>query len=358
MGDRIALVSGEGCASYLNRIAQGVHTASTTVKGTSVVGIRRLGSGRPVVNVLGRNYLTDRRNTYYKPDGAGSIDCIDERTRTAIRESGASMIVGCGDEHFLQGLFELRNEGFKVSGIPVSIYNSISSTMFTLGYPTAAELLVNRIQDEVFREGKGSWVKVLGISTRKSDWLTYAAAAEHGDLIISGDADTDIGKIIHNTRKVTSERHRCVIVVGSGAYVNGLIGVSKNSYDRFGRPMLRGSDIAAALSHQLDRAGISNSAYYFDDNSLKHGQHSASEGKFAAGLGFIAASGMLHEGKDEGIMTMQVAESGLDGQTGSFALILQPRLTTIDGFVDAESMMVTAAGTEYWEKMKKVESLL
>ena len=301
---RIGVLTGGGDAPGLNAAIRAV-TRTAEREGWEVLGFRNGWRGPltgdcrtldrdAVMGILpiGGTILGTSRTNPYKQDGG------PERVIHNLQNLGVDAIIPIGGEDTLGVALRLSRQGVKVVGVPKTIDNDILGTDYTIGFDTAAGVVMDAL-DRLHPTAEAHHrVMVVEVMGRSVGWVaTLGGLAGGADLILTPEVELSLEEIAHHLRRRHGEGQRkfSVIVVAEGAKPKDLKAsvVQEEKLDEFGHPRLGG--IGQVLAQQLEELTGYETRVTVLGHLQRGGSPSAFDRVLATRLG-VGAVGLVKEG--------------------------------------------------------------
>ncbi len=235
---RIAITTGGGDAPGLNAVIRAV-VLSATQRGWRCYGIRRgflgLMEGDGVVplgpeEVRGITHLggtilgtTNRGNPFRwvhrLPDGTvEEVDRSDELVG-AFRASGFDALVSLGGDGSLGIAHDLWRKGLPTVGVPKTIDNDVSGTLFSFGFDTAVATATEAIDKLHSTAESHERVMVVELMGRDAGWIAlHSGIAATADVILIPEIPFDLDRVCAKIReREVRGRMFSIVVVAEGA---------------------------------------------------------------------------------------------------------------------------------------------
>jgi 6-phosphofructokinase 1 len=235
---RIAITTGGGDAPGLNAVIRAV-VLSATQRGWRCFGIRRgflgLMEGDGVVplgpeEVRGITHLggtilgtTNRGNPFRwahrLPDGTvEEVDRSDELVG-AFRASGFDALVSLGGDGSLGIAYDLFQKGLPTVGVPKTIDNDVSGTLFSFGFDTAVATATEAIDKLHSTAESHERVMVVELMGRDAGWIAlHSGIAATADVILIPEIPFDLDRVCAKIREREARGRRfSIVVVAEGA---------------------------------------------------------------------------------------------------------------------------------------------
>lgn len=235
---RIAITTGGGDAPGLNAVIRAV-VLSATQRGWRCFGIRRgflgLMEGDGVVplgpqEVRGITHLggtilgtTNRGNPFrwahQRPDGTlEEVDRSDELV-AAFRASGFDALVSLGGDGSLGIAYDLFRKGLPTVGVPKTIDNDVSGTLFSFGFDTAVATATEAIDKLHSTAESHERVMVVELMGRDAGWIAlHSGIAATADVILIPEIPFDLDRVCAKILEREARGRRfSIVVVAEGA---------------------------------------------------------------------------------------------------------------------------------------------
>ncbi|MBI5149025.1 6-phosphofructokinase [Candidatus Pacearchaeota archaeon] len=281
-------------------------------------------------------------------------------------------IIGmCGDDHLKQ-LYALQTEeGIPVIGWPKTMDNDLSSTYFTLGYPTAAMNAAKSI-----RQGfDGAWtnnrIHIVTMFGRDTDWVVAAAGAwGQADLTIGGEGkEYDIKEIyeraLESIEKNKKEYGRkfAVLAVGEGASIKGIESHVGDIKDIHGNPKLIPEKLALEIQKGFQNIDekASTSIDTLTYNEFRNCSPTALDREIARKAGERCVDEILL-GLPGNCVVIANDDKDIRLKIAPLPEVYKKRKLALEGFMDYENMQPTKSFINYYtpifEEPLKKEKIL
>lgn len=239
---RIAISTGGGDAPGLNAVIRAA-VLSALGRGWDVLGIKRgfgglLGEDECVpltresvrgIAHLGGTILrtTNRGNPFQYPvrQADGSVVPVDrsdeliERARS-LQIDALITIGGDGSLAIAQRLFQ---KGMRIVGVPKTIDNDVSGTVYTFGFDTAVSTAIDAIDKLHTTAESHDRVLVMEVMGRHAGFIAlHAGLAATADVILIPEIPYDINLVCEKIRaRDRMGRHFSIVVIAEGAHPIG-----------------------------------------------------------------------------------------------------------------------------------------
>jgi ATP-dependent phosphofructokinase / diphosphate-dependent phosphofructokinase len=239
---RIAISTGGGDAPGLNAVIRAA-VLSAVGRGWDVLGIKRgfgglLGEDECVpltresvrgIAHLGGTILrtTNRGNPFQYPvrQADGSFAPVDRSDELIARAQSLEIdalitIGGDGTLAIAQRLFE---KGLRIVGVPKTIDNDVSGTVYTFGFDTAVSTAIDAIDKLHTTAESHDRVLVMEVMGRHSGFIAlHAGLAATADVILIPEIAYDINVVCEKIMaRDRAGRHFSIVVVAEGAHQIG-----------------------------------------------------------------------------------------------------------------------------------------
>lgn len=235
---RIAISTGGGDAPGLNAVIRAA-TLSALGRGWSVLGIKRgyyglLGEDEVIpmtaetvrgIGHLGGTILrtTNRGNPFSFPvrqkDGSWKeVDRSDELIENA-RNLGIQAIISIGGDGSLAIAQRLVEKGMRIVGVPKTIDNDVSGTVYTFGFDTAVQTAIEAIDKLHTTAESHDRVLVLEVMGRDAGFIAlHSGIAGTADVILVPEIPWKLDDVAEAVmERDRSGRKFAIIVVAEGA---------------------------------------------------------------------------------------------------------------------------------------------
>lgn len=235
---RIAISTGGGDAPGLNAVIRAA-TLSALGRGWSVLGIKRgyyglLGEDEVIpmtaetvrgIGHLGGTILrtTNRGNPFSFPvrqkDGSWKeVDRSDELIENA-RNLGIQAIISIGGDGSLAIAQRLVEKGMRIVGVPKTIDNDVSGTVYTFGFDTAVQTAIEAIDKLHTTAESHDRVLVLEVMGRDAGFIAlHSGIAGTADVILVPEIPWKLDHVAEAVmERDRSGRKFAIIVVAEGA---------------------------------------------------------------------------------------------------------------------------------------------
>lgn len=251
--ERVAILTGGGDCPGLNPAIRAIVRRGSQL-GYEVVGFRKGWKGAirnetvPVpldgiddLLIKGGTIIgTSRTNPLKEKDGIAAV-------RASLKASSVSALIAIGGEDTLGAGSKLVAEGLPIVGLPKTIDNDLDVTQFTLGFPTAVEIVSEALDRLRTTAESHERIMVCEIMGRHAGWLTALGGIAGGaDVVIVPEHPmklTEVCDIIESCRK--RGKKYAIIAVAEGAEIidekgNKVSIQSDKPVDSFGHVQLGG----------------------------------------------------------------------------------------------------------------------
>jgi len=272
---RLGILTSGGDCPGLNAVLRSVVKTSTR-HGYEVIGFLRGFEGL----VAPVSYMTlDYKNTEHILNQGGTIlgstnrgrftaktgienrkaidyDLLDEAARTChqLQIEGLICVGGDGSLSIAQQLFE---RGVPVVGVPKTIDNDLSATMFTFGFDSAVDCVTDALDRLHTTAESHDRVIVLEVMGRHAGWIAlYAGISGGGDVILIPEIPWNFDNICRTiTERDRRGKRFTLVVVAEGAQLPDGQFVTQDaaSVDRQVRLGGLGSVVAQEIERRLSR---------------------------------------------------------------------------------------------------------
>lgn len=191
---------------------------------------------------------TSRTNPYKESEGP-------QKVKQSLAANGMEALIAIGGEDTVGVASKLFNEGVPVVGLPKTIDNDLDVTQFTLGFPTAVEIVTeafDRIRTTAESHDRIMVVEIMG---RHAGWLAaYGGIAGGADVTIVPEFPMKLQEVVDVIERVRSRGRKYVLIaISEGAQIIDDDGRTVDSQsaapvDSFGHVQLGGiGDIVAKM---------------------------------------------------------------------------------------------------------------
>jgi ATP-dependent phosphofructokinase / diphosphate-dependent phosphofructokinase len=253
MAKRVGVLTGGGDCPGLNPAIRGIIQKAKR-SDWSVVGIRKGWKGMLTGQTIdipdailddlllrgGTILGSSRTNPYKEADGLASV----KKTFSSLK---LDALIAIGGEDTVGVASKLYNEGLPIVGLPKTIDNDLEVTDFTLGFPTAVQIVsdaLDRIRTTAESHERVLIVEIMG---RHAGWLAaYGGLAGGADLILTPEFPTKIQEVIDTLTRVRKKgKNFALVAIAEGAVLLGEDGKeiteqSAEAVDSFGHTQLGG----------------------------------------------------------------------------------------------------------------------
>jgi 6-phosphofructokinase 1 len=235
---RIAITTGGGDAPGLNAVIRAV-VLSATNRGWRCFGIRRgffgLLEGDGIMplgpeEVRGITHLggtilgtTNRGNPFRWPRTAadGTVEEVDRSDElvAAFHASGFDALVSLGGDGSLGIAHDLWQKGVPAVGVPKTIDNDVSGTLFSFGFDTAVATATDAIDKLHSTAESHERVMVVELMGRDAGWIAlHSGIAATADVILIPEIPFDLARVCDKIREREARGRRfSIVVVAEGA---------------------------------------------------------------------------------------------------------------------------------------------
>ena len=255
---RIGILTGGGDCPGLNATIRAIVKKGIKVYGDKMFGIRNGWAGLinneiepiPMSSVSGILHRggtmlgTSRTNPHRLEDGV-------KKVKATIKKNKLDFIIAIGGEDTLGVAAKMSKDNVKIIGVPKTIDNDLTGTIYTFGFDTAVSIITEAIDRLHTTAEAHQRVMVLEVMGRHAGWLAVTGGIAGGaDLILVPEEPYDIEEVCtslqkrHNSGKTFS-----IVVVAEGAKPKGdhTLVTHDASLDAFGHVRLGG------IGHELGR---------------------------------------------------------------------------------------------------------
>ncbi len=255
---RIAILTGGGDCPGLNAAIRAIVKKGIKVYQDRIFGYHNGWAG-PINDDIGEIALSDVSGLL--PRGGTILGT--SRTNPFKIDNGLNIIKGNMEKHEIDVLVaiggedtlgvaaKLAREGVKIIGIPKTIDNDLTGTVYTFGFDTAVSIITEAIDRLHTTAESHQRVMVLEVMGRHAGWLAVTGGIAGGaDLILVPEEEFNIDDVCQSLKN----RHEkgktfSIVVVAEGARSrdkDGLVTIDK-SRDAFGHVKLGG------IGHELGK---------------------------------------------------------------------------------------------------------
>lgn len=272
---RIAITTGGGDAPGLNAVIRAV-VLSAHQRGWHTYGIRRgftsLLDGHGLVllgpeQVRGITHLggtilgtTNRGNPFKWPEPGpdGTLREVDRSSEliAAFNASGLDALVALGGDGTLGIAHDLWRQGLSVVGVPKTIDNDVSGTLFSFGFDTAVSTATEAIDKLHSTAESHERVMVVELMGRDAGWIAlHSGVAATADVILLPEIPFSIEKVCAKIQaREAAGRHFSIVVVAEGARPRDGEQVLRERRQAGGADRLGG--VGALVAHEIgERTG-------------------------------------------------------------------------------------------------------
>ncbi len=250
---RVGVLTGGGDCPGLNPAIRAIIRKAQS-SGYEVVGLRKgwkgLLSGETMAipetsvdelllrggTVLG----TSRTNPYKETDGPARV----KKTFAALK---LDALIAIGGEDTLGVASKLFKEGLPIVGLPKTIDNDLEVTDFTLGFPTAVQIVSDAFDRLRTTAESHERVLVVEIMGRHAGWLaTYGSLAGGADMVLVPEFPTPVKDVVAVIQRLKKKgKNFALIGIAEGAKLlddenREITEHSKEAVDSFGHVKLGG----------------------------------------------------------------------------------------------------------------------
>ena len=206
--------------------------------------------------VRGGTVLGTSRTNPYKEEGG------PQKIRENLKANGMDALIAIGGEDTVGVASKLYAEGLPVVGLPKTIDNDLDVTDFTLGFPTAVEIVTEAFDRIRTTAESHERVMVIEIMGRHAGWLAaYGGIAGGADAILTPEFPMKLSEIVEILERIRKRgRKYALIAVSEGAAIIDEQGKTIDSssgspVDSFGHVQLGGiGEIVAKMIK--DKTGL------------------------------------------------------------------------------------------------------
>lgn len=237
---------------------------------------------------------TSRTNPYKEEGGPAKI-------RDHLKRLGLDALIAIGGEDTVGVAAKLFAEGLPVVGLPKTIDNDLNVTDFTLGFPTAVEIVAEAFDRIRTTAESHERVMVVEIMGRHAGWLAaYGGIAGGADAILTPEFPMQLSEIAAILERIRARgRKYALIAVSEGASIvdeqgKAIDSSSGSPVDSFGHVQLGGiGEIVAKMIK--DKTGWDTRATNLG-HTQRGGTPSAFDRVLSTAFG-VRAFGLVREGK-------------------------------------------------------------
>ena len=183
-----------------------------------------------------------------------SIEGGAEKCQETLRRHGIDALIAIGGEDTLGMAHRLTEAGSPVVGVPKTIDNDLSATVYTFGFQTAVQIATDAIDRLHTTAESHHRVLVCEVMGRHAGWIAaYAGIAGGAAAVLVPERPFDLDQLAaslitrHNLGNYAS-----VVVVAEGAVpVEGSLALADGELDAFGHVRLGG--IGAVLAQEIEK---------------------------------------------------------------------------------------------------------
>lgn len=252
MNTKVGVLTGGGDCPGLNPAIRAVVRLASKY-GYDVIGFRYGWKGaltnqtttlsvENIDDLLARGGTTlgsSRTNPYKEKNGPTTI-------KKNLESNGLDALIAIGGEDTIGVAAKLFKEGLPLVGIPKTIDNDLDCTAFTVGFPTAVEIVteaLDRIRTTAESHGRVMVVEIMG---RHAGWLaTYGGLAGGADIILVPEFPTKLDTLFSTVKKAKERKNYAIVGVAEGAKLvdeegKEITSQSAQPVDAFGHVQLGG----------------------------------------------------------------------------------------------------------------------
>ncbi|MFH1017698.1 MAG: ATP-dependent 6-phosphofructokinase [Pseudomonadota bacterium] len=261
---RVGVLTGGGDCPGLNPAIRGI-IRKAQPNGYEVVGLRRgwkgllNGETMPIPEAAVDELLlrggtilgTSRTNPYKEADGPA-------RAKKNFAALKLDALIAIGGEDTLGVAYKLFKEGLPIVGLPKTIDNDLEVTDFTLGFPTAVQIVsdaFDRIRTTAQSHDRILVVEIMG---RSAGWLAaYAGIAGGADMVLVPEFPTPVKDVVAAVERLKKKgKNFAMIGIAEGAKLlddkgQEITEQSQEAVDAFGHVKLGG--IGEVLSELIKK---------------------------------------------------------------------------------------------------------
>ncbi len=207
------------------------------------------------------------------------------QVKKKIKDLGITHIVAIGGDDTLGAAKELYEQGVPIVGIPKTVDNDLSSTYWTIGFPTAAHYLINFVKsvriDAAYALSRIFIIETLG---QKVGWLVSTSAYAHADVIVPPERQANLSKVFDLLDKAYKRNGNfaCLTISEEANFDKKVFGHTQ-AVDQYG--IKRKSFVALALRDLIQKELGVETKVLFPGNYLQSGCPTRVDRDFARRMG-------------------------------------------------------------------------
>jgi 6-phosphofructokinase 1 len=183
-----------------------------------------------------------------------SIEGGAEKCQATLQRHGIDALIAIGGEDTLGMAHRLTEAGSPVVGVPKTIDNDLSATVFTFGFQTAVQIATDAIDRLHTTAESHHRVLVCEVMGRHAGWIAaYAGIAGGAAAVLVPERPFDLDKLAESLiARHNLGNYASVVVVAEGATpVEGSLALADGELDAFGHVRLGG--IGAVLAKEIEK---------------------------------------------------------------------------------------------------------
>ena len=183
-----------------------------------------------------------------------SIEGGQEKCQETLARHGIDALIAIGGEDTLGMAHRLTEAGSPVVGVPKTIDNDLSATVFTFGFQTAVQIATDAIDRLHTTAESHHRVLVCEVMGRHAGWIAaYAGIAGGAAAVLVPERPFDLDKLSESLiARHSLGNYASVVVVAEGATpVEGSLALADDELDAFGHVRLGG--IGAVLATEIEK---------------------------------------------------------------------------------------------------------
>jgi ATP-dependent phosphofructokinase / diphosphate-dependent phosphofructokinase len=183
-----------------------------------------------------------------------SIEGGPEKCQETLKHHGIDALIAIGGEDTLGMAHRLTEAGSPVVGVPKTIDNDLSATVYTFGFQTAVQIATDAIDRLHTTAESHHRVLVCEVMGRHAGWIAaYAGIAGGAAAVLVPERPFDLDKLAESLiARHNLGNYASVVVVAEGATpVEGSLALADGELDPFGHVRLGG--IGAVLAQEIEK---------------------------------------------------------------------------------------------------------
>lgn len=218
-----------------------------------------------------------------------------EITKQNLKDLEISALITIGGDDTLGAAFELSKRGVDVVGVPKTIDNDLSGTDYTFGFDTAANIVMEAIDDLHATVKAHRRVMVVEIMGRNAGWITlHGGLAGGAHIILPPEEKIDLSRVYQLVNwRYEQGKSYAIIAVAEGATSPELEELMKGEVqeiDEFGNVIFakRKRSVAEVLADEIEKATGKETRHVVLGHLQRGGHPSALDRVLATRLGIKA----------------------------------------------------------------------